>query len=209
MRGLLVVALVIAGLAIGGDFLVRSAVERELEQRLEGTLGSSRDVEVSLPGFPLTLQLLRGRLDRIDAEASDARAGELRLDKVNALARNVRFSLASVLGGDGRIRVGRARATASLTEDAINDALRSQGLDVSVVISGDGATVSGGNIPASASASAEVATDGDSIVIIGGGFEVARLDVTPESGALTLRSAELRRERVALEFAVAASVLSQ
>lgn len=203
---MLVTVVVLLALVVGGDFLVRRAVEAELEKRLTASLDASARVEVSLPAFPVTLQLLRGRLDRLEAHTAGARVGQLRLSELRATARNVRFSLTKLLQGRGRIRVGSADATAVLTEDQVNEALGRNNAGVTLQLEEERAILSGGALPDDVEATLQ--TDAEAVVVVARGREITRLDVTPESEALSLEAAEVRDGRVLLTFAVDARALS-
>lgn len=206
MRGLLTTVLVVFALLLGGDFLVRRAVEGHLEDRLTTALKTDGRVDVALPSFPLTLKLLGGRLDKVEATASGISTEALAVSDLHAVARNVSFSFGDLLQGKGRVRVGRASATGAVTEDAVNQALSSAGTDVTVILDGETVRVSSPGLPGEATGTLEI--EGDELLIVAGGMTVVRLAAAPASGDLTLRRAVVRDSQIDLEFGLSARVFS-
>lgn len=205
MKALLVTALVVFALLLGGDYLVRRSVEGHLEERLTSGLDARR-VDVSLPSFPLTLKLLGGRLQTVEVEAASVATEVLDLRDLRVVAGNVRFSFADLIQGKGRVRIGRSRATGTASEDAVNAALESLGGDIRVTIDGDSAVVTSPSLPGEASGSVDV--EGNDLVILAEGREAARFEAVPESGDLRLRDAELRDGGVTLTFELSPRALT-
>ena len=107
----LVALLVIGGLLVGGDALVRSVAEGRVEQQIARELGAEGDVEVALGGFPFTVRALSGRIPSAVVTGSDIRRGPLTLDSFSMTMRGVEVSLA---GNTARVEEGSGTATIDL-----------------------------------------------------------------------------------------------
>lgn len=124
-RSVLACILVALGLVLGAswgiDRLARHLVEAQIEQQVSARVPGAQGVEVTLDGFPFTVDALaRGRVDgvhvRIDAvRGAGMQAADLRLD-----ARGLEFDVGALLDGGLVIhRVDTARVEGFIAAEQV------------------------------------------------------------------------------------------
>jgi hypothetical protein len=158
VRRALVVLLVVAGLAVAGDLGFRFWAESAVAARIDEAADLPQRPNVDLHGFPFTLQVIRGRFDRVDVEMDGIEASGLALESVRLELRDVRFPGDLLFGrGPGTIRAGAGTGVVELTDDAVTSYLRQRDLPIRVEFAGPAVratgsvSVFGGQVSASAS----------------------------------------------------------
>ena len=107
----LVALLVIGGLLVGGDELVRSVAEGRVEEQIARELGGEVEVDVALGGFPFTVRALGGRIPSAVVTGSDIRRGPLTVASFSMSMQRLEVSLAD---NSARIEEGSGTATIDL-----------------------------------------------------------------------------------------------
>ncbi len=116
LRRLLITLLVIALLLLGVDFGLRLVARNYLTDQLRASLAVANDPEIEFGGFPFTVQVIRGRLERLDLTANQIISeGGLLIDHMELHAVGLAFDPKEMLtggtgtfttkGGDGAVRV--------------------------------------------------------------------------------------------------------
>jgi hypothetical protein len=94
------------------------------------------DPDVDLDGFPFVAQLLRRKFSSASMQMGQVRRSGIELSSVVLNFRNVSYSERGFRGlrGTRWIQIGRGHGRASLTEDALNDIVRSEGGDLDIAL---------------------------------------------------------------------------
>jgi len=116
MRKLLVAVLVLLVLAVAADFVAARTAEDRVARVLQRDYDLWRRPVVQVRDFPFLPHLLVGRFDAIDMAARDVRAHDVTARQVEVHLHDVRVDRAVLLGGSGRITVGRADGQVELDQ---------------------------------------------------------------------------------------------
>lgn len=126
MRKLLIALVVLAVLAVGGDYaaarLFESRVTTILEQRYD--LGTRPIVQVR--DFPFLPHLLSGNFSAIDLAAKEVRAEGITAQALELHLRGVHVPRKVLLGGSGDVRVDHADGEVTLSEAEVNRLLAAE-----------------------------------------------------------------------------------
>lgn len=134
MRKLLISAGVLVALGVGADLVAQRAAEAALSSTASQALGVNGAVEVDVGGFPILLDVLRGRLDDVTATVHDQRFDDLLLTTVGVRLEDLRAQ--GSIFGSGPLTVA-ARRTSLIAETdarAINQFLDRRGERARVVL---------------------------------------------------------------------------
>jgi hypothetical protein len=117
MRVLLVGLVLVAALAYGADILVTNAAESRVADEVEQSVGGQAVVD--LRGWPVSLGLLRGRVDEaaINATSVPVRGASGVLPSLDVLLSGVRLPFG--LSGDGALGADNGRYTARIDQAAL------------------------------------------------------------------------------------------
>ena len=138
MKKLLVLIVILGVLLVAGDAWARGKIEGRLASELQGSLGSTGDIEVSLGGFPFVLRALSGKIPDATVATERLTREGLRFTDVTMTLRDIRFSLSKVLAGDlDAIKVGSGEGQAVIDSDALGRALARVRDDIEVEIVDD------------------------------------------------------------------------
>lgn len=165
---------VVAALVVVADRVALSATERSLRQELQVSGGLASPPQVSVQGTPFLTQALRGRYDRVDVQATDVPAGELRLAELDVVLTGARVPLSDVISDDvTEVPVDRVDATALVSYAAL--ARRSGPRELTVSPDGDRLKVVGSvevlGRTLSVSATSTLVLDGDELVVTAEEFD--------------------------------------
>lgn len=119
MKKLLVGLVVLLVLLLVADRGLAAVARGVVADEVRASAGLTADPEVDLGGFPFLTQAVRGRYDRVEVSADDVPAGELVLDRLDAVLVRARAPLSQVLSGSvDRVPVDlvTARAVVSYAE---------------------------------------------------------------------------------------------
>lgn len=145
MKKLLILVVVLGALLVAGDAWVRGKVEGRLASELQGSIGASEKVEVSLGGFPFVFSAVSGNIPTATVRTPRLTREGLRFTDVSMTLRNIRFSLGKVLAGDlGAIKVGRGEGRAAIDTEALTRAVERSGGEIDVLIIDDEIRVAAG-----------------------------------------------------------------
>ena len=138
MKKLLVLIVILGVLLVAGDAWARGKIEGRLASELQGSLGSTSDIEVSLGGFPFVLRALSGSIPEATVATERLTREGLRFTDVTMTLRDIRFSLSKVLAGDlDAIKVGSGEGRAAIDSDALGRAIARVRNDIEVEIVDD------------------------------------------------------------------------
>jgi len=121
VKGVLIALAVIAVLLVGADRAADYAAGRYAADRIAEqtqSAGSVGSVAVNFRGFPFLTQALQRRFGRVDVTVSDAQAGGLRIEQLEA-----RLSEARLQSGDA-VRAGSLTGRATVAYAELTDATR-------------------------------------------------------------------------------------
>ena len=162
LRKLLVIVLVIAAILVAVDFGARLYSQRVVADQIKSSLDLSERPSVKLGGWPFIPHALSGNLDSATVTATEFGAQDVRLTKVVLTLQDVHFSSHRMITrGYGKVFARHGAVTAVLSQDDLDQTLRSEGLPLSVTFEGGRATAS----VAGVSVSVDVALDGNTLVL--------------------------------------------
>jgi hypothetical protein len=162
LRKLLVIVLVIAAILVAVDFGARLYSQRVVADQIKSSLDLSERPSVKLGGWPFIPHALSGNLDSATVTATEFSAQGVRLTKVVLTLQDVHFSSHRMITRVyGKVFARHGAVTAVLSQDDLDQTLRSEGLPLSVTFEGGRATAS----VAGVSVSVDVALDGNTLVL--------------------------------------------
>lgn len=141
-RRLLIVAAILGALFFGANVVAERVAERRIAGEAQRSFGSPEPPHVSIEGFPILVDILRGRIARAALDGRDLRVEDLRIARLRITLEDVRASLSDLSAGRP-VRVARGLATAEVAGAAVNDYVRSRGHDVTVAVRPGRVVVSG------------------------------------------------------------------
>jgi hypothetical protein len=204
IRWLLISLIVLAGLYVVADFVLRGVAEDQVATSLQASLELSKKPQVDLGGFPFLIRAFDGRLDEVILEGADLSAGDQPLKEVRLTLHNVRFSAtALVTGRDTMVRFGSSDGRLELTGQDVTEALKDTGLDAKVRLSGGEAQVSVAGIPAEVRV--RVTLEGQTLVFRPVGLLIpidVRLDLSDLVPAVRYRDVRIEGSTAVLTFAL-------
>jgi hypothetical protein len=122
---------VLLGLAVVADFIVRQVAEDKLAARVGSALELNEEPELELSGWPFVLRALDGTFPEVEVTADTLRSRGVELEDVKVSLTDVRFDLGDVISGSDRsVRTAGGRGSAALTAEALDEAARREGADV-------------------------------------------------------------------------------
>ena len=98
MRGLIIILLVLAGLAVAADFGAAAFAESAVSRQMRGELGLVDDPSVRINGFPFLTQAVSGTYSSIDVDATRIPYGSFKELEINARLHDVSAPLSMLLG---------------------------------------------------------------------------------------------------------------
>jgi hypothetical protein len=165
----LVILVVLAGLAVIADFVLRNVAEQRVAEQLEQNLpeGVEGDVQVRLGGFSVIAQYLAGSMQQVDLAAPELTVDGVPIS-VHVEAQDVPPALDAP--------VGQATATIEATEASVNSLIEVPGVQGDVVL-GDGAVAYSDSVrflglPIEYTVTARATAAGDTVLLEPTGVEV-------------------------------------
>lgn len=147
LKKFLIFVVIIAGLLVVGDFMLRDRAERAAGDLIDQQIAQEIDPEVDLGGFPFLRSVLTGTFDRITITIPEINEGPLLVEDVVLTLRDIQLEPLEVLAGRGDLRAASLRGGGGISEATLNEIVRSQvpGLTVAiqrnrVTLSRDGVT---------------------------------------------------------------------
>lgn len=148
MRRLFVFFLVLLGLAVGGDFLLRGWAERRAAGHVQERLELDQEPTVSLGGWPFLFSALDGHFPDVGVETGPIAAEGVRLDDVQLRFRDVEISFGDAVGGGTEsVRTSGGRGEAFIGAAAITEGFNDQGVPAEVSFEGGKVLVSSPQLP--------------------------------------------------------------
>ena len=149
IRWLLVTLVVLAGVYVAADFILKGVAEAAVARSLQSSLELSKQPDVDLGGFPFLIRAIDGHLDAVDLECTNVSAGGQPLRSVTLELGDVRFSATALVSGRStRVRFRTSQGRAELTGEDLTAALDDAGVNARIRLSGGTAHASLSGIPA-------------------------------------------------------------
>ena len=188
MRKLLVVLIVLAALAVGGDRLVARLVADEAQQRLVAE--GFRDPTVRMHGFPFLTQLAARTFEQVTVTGAGLQAGKGRATGVRAELTDVRAPQS------GPVQIGSLVASGTVPFDVMVEAVGVPSLELS---SGQGGQVEVARTVEVAGRSFDVVAQAR-VEARGTQLRIVPTEVAVTGSSLDGRLSALLSERVALTY---------
>lgn len=132
VRRLLISAVIVFALVLGANAVITGFAERQVGKALKTAFDLSSEPKVDLHGFPILLDVARGRLSGVTIEAEDLKIQDLRIAKLTVELDGVELVGGILSGSATRVRVKEGRALARVDQKAVNQLLRARGEDAVV-----------------------------------------------------------------------------
>lgn len=128
MRRLLFAAVLLAVLLVGADRIALLLAERGVAESVQRSERLADRPEVSIGGFPLLTQAVKGRYEQVDVTMRGLKAeDDVTVDRLQVRLRGVRLPLAELTSGQvDSVRADRAAATGTVSYPALNAAARAR-----------------------------------------------------------------------------------
>jgi hypothetical protein len=206
-RVLLVILVVLAGILIVGDIVVKSVAERRMEEAMQTSLNLSSRPDVTVKGWPFILRAMQGEFSSIIVVADGVRAQGLDLRDVRLEFEKVRFSLPQIVSGnERRVRVGRGEGTAELTASELNDALKKRDIPAMVDFTDGRVIVNSTQLNLAANGGVSV-DSGRLLVTPEGGLETLEFELPMFTDGVTYSSARIQGSRAILRVEIGPTTL--
>jgi LmeA-like phospholipid-binding len=204
-RLLILVAFVVALFAIA-DFIMRQVAEDKLASRVGDALDLDEKPELKLGGWPFVLRALDGNFPEVEVTADTLSSRGVVLEDVEVSLRDVRFDLGQIISGaDRSVRTGGGSGTAALTAEALDEAARRAGVDVTFDFAGGEIVVTSGSF---GQAAGTPTVSGRTLTIEAEGFPEPFNINLPSIGDATYESAEVDGDRLVVEVTLPPGRLS-
>lgn len=152
MKRLGVTLVVLAGVLLAADFLVRAAAENAAANLIDEQVSQRIDPEVRLGGFPFLLSLVRGSFDEVRITVPEMSKDSMKVEDIRLTLEDVKLEALEVLAGRGNLFAKSVSGRGIISEATINDVIGSQTPGVQISIEERRITVSRGGIEAPANA---------------------------------------------------------
>ncbi|CAN5215592.1 hypothetical protein BH24ACT10_BH24ACT10_19710 [soil metagenome] len=120
MRRLLVALVVLAGLLLIADRGLAALAHRTVAAEVQAAAGLPAEPDVDLGGFPFLPEAVAGRYDRVEVGARDVPAGEIVLDRLDAVLLGAQVPLGEAVSGSvTRVPVEQVTARALVGYDQL------------------------------------------------------------------------------------------
>jgi LmeA-like phospholipid-binding len=163
IRWLVITLIVLAGLYVAADFVLKGVAENAVARSLQSSLELSKQPDVDLGGFPFLIRAIDGHLDSVDLRGTNLAAGGQPLRSVALHLADVRFSATALISGRSTsVRFHSSSGTAELSGKDLTDALTNAGVNARIRLSNGQAHASIPGVPAEVAV--EVSLRGQSLV---------------------------------------------
>jgi hypothetical protein len=206
-RVLLVILVVLAGVLIVGDIIVKSVAERRMEEAMQTSLNLSSRPDVTVKGWPFILRAMQGEFSSVIVVADGVKAQGVDLRDVRLEFEKVRFSLPQIVSGnERRVRVGSGEGTAELTASELNDALNKRGIPAMVDFADGRVIVNSTQLNVAANAGVSV-DSGRLLITPEGGLETLEFELPLFTDGVTYSSARIQGSRAILRVEIGPTTL--
>jgi hypothetical protein len=206
-RVLLVILVVLAGILIVGDIIVKSVAERRMEEAMQTSLNLSSRPDVTVKGWPFILRAIQEEFSSVIVVADGVRAQGLDLRDVRLEFERVQFSLPQIVSGkERRVRVGSGEGTAELTASELNDVLDKRGIPAIVDFTDGRVIVNSTQLNVAANAGVSV-DSGRLLITPEGGLETLEFELPLFTDGVTYSSARIQGSRAILRVEIGPTTL--
>jgi hypothetical protein len=206
-RVLLVILVVLAGVLIVGDIIVKSVAEQRMEEAMQTSLNLSSRPDVTVKGWPFILRAMQGEFSSVIVVADGVKAQGVDLRDVRLEFEKVRFSLPQIVSGnERRVRVGSGEGTAELTASELNDALNKRGIPAMVDFADGRVIVNSTQLNVAANAGVSI-DSGRLLITPEGGLETLEFELPLFTDGVTYSSARIQGSRAILRVEIGPTTL--
>jgi hypothetical protein len=156
-RWILIGAAVLVGLLVIIDVVGRYVAEAATAKALESSLNLSGQPKVTIGGVPFLPHLMSGSFPSVTVEGQQVDSGELTLERVHAVLKDVRVHVLSLARGNRTtVTAASGTGTAVVSAAEITRVLQKRGTGVTVEFAGGRVRVQAPGIPAFIDANVDV-----------------------------------------------------
>jgi hypothetical protein len=156
-RWILIGAAVLVGLLVIVDVAGRYVAEAATAKALESSLNLSGQPKVTIGGVPFLPHLMSGSFPSVTVEGQQVDSGELTLERVHAVLKDVRVHVLSLARGNRTtVTAASGTGTAVVSAAEITRVLQKRGTGVTVEFAGGRVRVQAPGIPAFIDANVDV-----------------------------------------------------
>ncbi len=141
-RRILIFAGITGGLFLGANIVAERVAEQRIATEAQKSFGTPTAPAVSLEGFPIIVNVLRGNIPRASLVGENAKLDELQVARLTLTLEGLRASLSDFSAGKP-IGIDRGLAIAEVTGTSITRYVRSRGHQVDIQVVPGGVVVTG------------------------------------------------------------------
>lgn len=187
----------VAAVSLVADFGARAYAENRAVAALEKRIPGARGVEVAIDEWPFLVGALNGSVDVMRVDAARAEKDEVRVTDIELRLRDVTFDIGTLIGGTGRVEVGRGDGEARVDLEIVERALSQEGVEADLSIDGGVLTILVAGAPRT-----EISLDaeGDTLVLEGGGIPPLELELPSLGRGISYGGAAVGEDDLVLEL---------
>lgn len=141
-RKIIIAAGVIGGLFVGANVLAERVLESQLSKEAKKAFSTTTAPKVSVDGFPILINILKGRIPRASLVGSNVTAQDLKVAELRLSLEGITASIGDITAGKP-IGIDQGLAEADVTAAAVNGYIKSRGERVTLSIKPGKVVVSG------------------------------------------------------------------
>jgi len=142
IRKLVFLAVLLAAIFLGASYVLESFAENQMATSIGHSFGLRTRPAVEIDAFPIIWRVLQGRIPRVRVDAHDLVIDELDIAELTVDMHGVHANIDVLIRTDRfDLMVEEGRASARLTQDAVDAAIRRQGENAHVTFRPDGSVV--------------------------------------------------------------------
>ncbi|MHB8513458.1 MAG: LmeA family phospholipid-binding protein [Actinomycetota bacterium] len=152
-RKILVTAIVLVALFIAANAIVQKVAENKIASTIQTSFHTSAKPKVSLRGFPIIFNILKGVIPGARIEATSLRVVDLSISSLTIDLAGIHAKLSDLASGKA-VSIDRGIATASVSDQQITSYVRSRNYPVTIHVRSSDVLVTG-SVPRVGTATAE------------------------------------------------------
>lgn len=209
MRYLVATIVIVIVVAVGADLILRNIAADRASERVAAVLDLERDPDVTLHGWPFLVHALRGRFDSVSILIADERVAGVTIARARIELDDVEVGLSEILAGaeDSVRAAGGGSGRVEITGVALGEALRRQGLDISISL-GEGGRVEVDDARLPGPVGGKIALEGDTLTIAVPGLPGSlRIPLPRLTDDVVYGSVRFAEDKVVLAFSIRPGIL--